>query len=104
MRDRGASIRAHWDLIPEGLDFLVTHGPPKGFGDWSPYDRIHAGDEDLLEAIKRAKPRYHIAGHFHGGYATRELVHPDGSKTTLINASCCDEGYRPVHAPWIISL
>ena len=104
MRDRGASIRRHWDLIPDGLDFLVTHGPPKGFGDWSPYDKVHAGDEDLLDAIKRAKPRYAVNGHFHSGYGTRELVHADGTKTVIINATCCNEGYNPVNAPIIIDL
>src|SRR4030095_16002792 len=28
--DRGAEIRRKWGLIPEGLDLLVTHGPPAG--------------------------------------------------------------------------
>ncbi len=104
MRDRGKAIRAHWDLIPTGLDFLVTHGPPKGFGDWSPYEKVSAGDYDLLEAIKRVKPRYHVHGHFHGGRGTYELAHPDGTKTTIINASICTEAYLPTNHPWIIDL
>lgn len=104
MRDRGTPIRAHWDLIPAGIDLLVTHGPAFGFHDWSPFDKKHAGDEDLLAAIKRVKPRHHVCGHFHGGYGTEDLVHDDGSKTTLINASCCNEAYHPVNAPWVIDL
>jgi 3',5'-cyclic AMP phosphodiesterase CpdA len=27
---RGAEIRARWDLIPDGIDVLVTHGPRPG--------------------------------------------------------------------------
>lgn len=104
MRDRGAAIRAHWDLIPTHIDVLVTHGPPKGYGDWSPYDRIHAGDDDLLGAIKRVRPRLHCAGHFHSGYGTRELVHEDGGKTLIVNASCCNEAYAPVNPPHVIDL
>ncbi len=104
MRDRGAAIRAHWDLIPTGLDLLVTHGPPKGFGDWSPFDKVCAGDDDLLDAIKRAKPKHHLFGHFHGGRGAYELAHTDGTKTTLHNVTICDEGYRPVNLPTIIDL
>ncbi len=104
MRDRGAAIKQHWDLIPDGLDFLVTHGPPKGFGDWSPFDKVCAGDDDLLEAIKRAKPKHHLFGHFHGGRGTYELAHEDGTKTTLHNVTICNEGYQPVNPPTIIDL
>ncbi len=104
MRDRGAAIKRHWDLIPNGLDFLVTHGPPKGFGDWSPYDKICAGDDDLLDAIKRAKPRHHLFGHFHGGHGSYGLSHLDGSVTALLNVSICNERYHPVNPPTIIDL
>ena len=31
--DRGAALRAKWDLIPWPLDVLVTHGPPMGILD-----------------------------------------------------------------------
>jgi len=31
--ERGPEIRAKWDLIPEGTDVLITHGPPYGIGD-----------------------------------------------------------------------
>src|SRR3990167_9736745 len=34
--DRGAPIRKHWDLIPEDLDFLITHGPPMNHCDRVP--------------------------------------------------------------------
>lgn len=103
-RERGADIRRYWDAIPENTDLLITHGPPKGFGDWSPYDLIHAGDQDLYEAILRVRPRWHVAGHFHDGYGMRKLVHDDGSDTILINASVVDEQYRVTNAPWVVEL
>lgn len=105
-RDRGADIKRHWDMIPDDTDLLVTHGPPKGFGDWSPIDKIHAGDDDLLEAIKRVRPAIHACGHFHGGNGMRELKHDEAgaSVTLLINASICDEGYHPVNQPITITL
>lgn len=103
-RDRGAAIKRHWDMIPNDTDLLITHGPPRGYGDWVPWDRVNAGDDDLLDAIRRGKPRYHFAGHFHSGHGMRELVHDDGSKTVLVNATICDEQYSPINAPWVIDL
>lgn len=61
---RGPEIDAKWQLIPEGIDVLVTHGPPYGFG-----DRVHGGErvgcEDLLRQLARVKPRLHLFGHIH---------------------------------------
>ena len=61
---RGPEIDAKWQLIPEGIDVLVTHGPPYGFG-----DRVHGGErvgcEDLLRHLARVKPRLHLFGHIH---------------------------------------
>ena len=30
---RGEQCLEKWDLIPEGIDILITHGPPIGHGD-----------------------------------------------------------------------
>jgi len=103
-RERGADIKRHWDMIPDDTDVLITHGPARGFNDWSPYGNEHVGCDDLLEAIKRVKCRLHCFGHVHGGYSTKELIHDDGSKTIMINASVCNEEYEPVNKPWVIGL
>jgi predicted phosphohydrolase len=60
---RGAPLRAKWALIPADTDVLVTHGPPRGFGDDT--GRDEAGCDDLLEAVRRVKPRLHLFGHIH---------------------------------------
>lgn len=61
---RGAPIDAKWQLIPEGIDVLITHGPPMGFG-----DQVHGGErvgcEDLLRHLGRVKPRLQLFGHIH---------------------------------------
>lgn len=30
MKERGESIQEVWNKIPDGIDILVTHGPPLG--------------------------------------------------------------------------
>jgi Icc-related predicted phosphoesterase len=61
---RGPAIDAKWALIPEGLDLLVTHGPPAGFGDRC-VDGERVGCADLTRQLSRAKPRFHLYGHIH---------------------------------------
>lgn len=105
MRDRGAPIRAHWDLIPDNTDVLVTHGPPHGQLDWSDYGMEPAGCRDLYEAILRVRPRVSCHGHLHlQGGQTVDLFHDDGTKTTVVNAAICDENYHPSRQPITLDL
>lgn len=62
--DRGEPLAAKWRLIPEGVDVLVTHGPPAGHGDRCD-DGRRVGCADLLEHLHRVKPRVNLFGHIH---------------------------------------
>jgi Icc-related predicted phosphoesterase len=61
---RGAALDKIWQKIPSGLDILITHGPPMGYGDrtWSG-DRV--GCADLLRHVEAKAPREHLFGHIH---------------------------------------
>lgn len=61
---RGAPIDEKWQLIPAGVDVLVTHGPPAGLGDRC-WDGQRVGCEDLLRHLSRVKPKLHLFGHIH---------------------------------------
>lgn len=95
---RGPEIAAKWALIPPGIDVLITHGPPFGFG-----DHCVSGDDvgcaDLLARIRELKTRIHISGHIHEGSGVRE----DGG-TLYVNAAVLDESYRPAHPARVIDL
>ncbi|MBI2933881.1 MAG: metallophosphatase domain-containing protein [Planctomycetes bacterium] len=94
---RGAPLASKWALTPSGIDLLLTHGPPRGFGDRT-CGGESVGCEDLLAALRRLRPRAHVFGHIHEGYGTWR----DG-ETTLINAAVCDEAYyAPAHAPVVL--
>lgn len=111
---RGQLAR-YWKQIPMGLDILITHGPPHGILDqrvppgvrrlapWEDEEPFagsdHVGDEELLVAVERVKPRVHVFGHIHSGYGKAQNSH-----TAFYNASLCDEDYEPTHEPWVIDL
>jgi Icc-related predicted phosphoesterase len=93
---RGPEIRAKWDLIPAGIDVLLTHGPPAGFGDRTVRNR-RVGCADLLDALRRVRPRLHVFGHIHEDPGEFR----DGA-ALLVNASVCDVRYRPVQPARVI--
>ena len=86
---RGEALAEVWAKIPSDVDVLVTHGPPRGYGDRTgPEGARREGCDDLLEALARVRPALHVFGH----------IHEDGGRwqlgpTTIANVTV-DEGDR----------
>ena len=96
---RGEKCLEKWDLIPEGTDIVMTHGPPVGHGDLC-FHGVRAGCVDLLGTLQnRVKPKYHIFGHIHEGYGTTT----DGT-TVFVNCSVCTYNYKPLNSPVVFDL
>lgn len=94
-RDMSNSVAA----IPNDIDILVSHGPPFGICDQTRPDRESLGCRELRGRLdSELSPKLCVFGHIHGGYG----VHKDW--TTFVNASICDEAYRPVNKPVVIEL
>lgn len=87
-RHRGAEIKQHWDLIPDNIDVLITHGPPFGVLDETAYGK-RVGCEELLLRVYHVKPRYHLFGHIHESYGSFTK-----GEITFINASVLDDRYK----------
>lgn len=100
----GDEIQKHWDLIPNDVDILMTHGPAYGLRDQvvnhrSSDDGRHVGCRQLLSKIKQVKPQVHCFGHIHEGYG---VSLEDG--TAFVNASVMDEDYNPINKPITIEI
>jgi Icc-related predicted phosphoesterase len=93
MRERGKAIRAHWDAIPDGVDVLITHGPPYGIADRN--DRgDYCGCEELADRVFRVEPRLHIFGHIHEGRGEYRLT---DKRTSFVNVASINRAlYQPV--------
>ena len=67
-----------------GIDVLVTHTPPRGYGDLS--DGPHQGFDAFNGLLNWVRPRIMLHGHTHLSYGMveRECVHPSG--TRIVNA------------------
>ena len=105
----GECLVSRFSAIPEGLDILLTHTPPKirhqkldvSIDTKSP----HFGSEELTVALRRAQPRLALCGHIHSGdHKAYELVHASGAVTTIRNVSRLNEDYRIAYEPFIFEL
>jgi hypothetical protein len=110
--------------IPDfpGVDIVMTHGPSKGI-----LDHCRAGNkgcENLLRAIRRAKPRLHCFGHIHEGYGAQRITwntekqspqanfFPDdqgfsvefGKETLAVNAAIRNGDNEADNAPFLVEL
>ncbi|KAL8938253.1 MAG: hypothetical protein Q9216_003993 [Gyalolechia sp. 2 TL-2023] len=71
----------HEFSIPEGVDVVITHGPPKGIMDYTD-DRKRAGCPNLFSAIARARPRLACFGHIHEGWGAKLVTWRDQPSET----------------------
>ncbi len=97
-RKRGEEIKRHWDLIPEDINIIITHGPVLGIVDRTTR-ADHVGCEDLLNRVNKIKPLVHICGHIHEAYGIAENL-----GTKYINASVLNERYQLTNAPVVFEL
>lgn len=98
MKKRGADIKAVWDKIPEGIDVLVTHGPPFKILD-ATSSSTNVGCEDLLDKVLKIKPKIHVFGHIHEAYGSQAT---EGIK--FFNASVLNEHYQLVNPAFAVEL
>lgn len=54
--------------MPDDVDIVMTHGPPRGVLDLIHSRNEHAGCDAILNAVMRTRPLMHCFGHIHEGY------------------------------------
>lgn len=82
-------LRAVWSRVPDNIDILVTHGPPKGFLDRAPLWPT-LGDQFLRDRVLEVRPKIHCFGHVH--FSAGVLEHEG---ITFVNAASLNEKYQP---------
>lgn len=68
----------------KGVDIVITHAPPRGYGDAS--DNAHKGFEAFVPLMDKYQPRYLVHGHVHPNYGHRLPQSIPYHQTTVFNA------------------
>lgn len=74
------NVGTETSTIPETVDIVMTHGPPKYILDSTPNGRS-AGCEHLRRAIERVRPQLACFGHIHKSYGAQRISFGDASKS-----------------------
>ena len=88
----------YWENMIEGMDVLVTHGPPKGIMG-KIEDGTEIGCEYLRKFVDRVKPKYHFFGHNHAGAGVTSR-----NGTLFVNAALLTEHYQKFRPPIVVNL
>ena len=80
--ERGEALAEKWAEMPDEIDILVTHGPPRGILDETSRGEV-VGDRELLARVTEVRPKLHVFGHVHESSGREERA-----ETTFVNAAC----------------
>lgn len=85
------------EKIPQNIDILISHRPPYGILDFDNF--INYGCQDLLKAVKRINPRYHLFGHIHAHNGIQKI-----GETTFVNSSIMNAKYELANNPTLLEI
>lgn len=106
VQDHRTQSSTNGSRVPEHIDLLLTHMPPKGIGDMEP-GGARQGCPHLLKAVRELSPAVHVFGHVHSDMGTEILKANGGPRhaTHCINAaSVCDYYWVGSRSPMIFDL
>lgn len=92
-----AALAASYKAIPKGIDILISHQPPLGYGSHTLNDG-EIGSAELTKELDRIKPKVVICGHIHCGFGIFPY-RSDEHTCMVYNVAQVDEAYRLVHKP-----
>lgn len=98
-RDMGQFANAHWDMISEDVDVVISHGPCYRILDQT--ERGEAvGCMSLKDQLQRVvKPKLHVFGHIHEAYGQQRV-----GDTLHVNASVLNLNYKLVNDPIVVEI
>lgn len=104
----GDALAEKYSLIPEGVDIVISHGPP-----FDPNSKIdscsvsmydgqpeHLGSKMLYNAILEKKPKWFFCGHIHSGQHEETMI----GDTRCYNVSYLGEDYQPTFPIRVIEI
>ncbi|MFG0262546.1 MAG: metallophosphoesterase [Novipirellula sp. JB048] len=104
-----AQLDQVWQSVPDDVDILITHGPPKGILDLAHDSEskalIQVGCTALRRHVEeRIRPQIHAFGHLHDEKDICNYGIFSRGATRFINAACCNLAAKLKHHGFVIQL
>ncbi len=98
-----------WQSVPDDVDILVTHGPPKGVldmtRDFESKHLIQVGCAALRRHVdERIRPKIHAFGHLHDEKGVSNYGMFTRGATQFINCSCCNLASKLMNNGFVVEL
>lgn len=93
-----SELEAIYNDIPDGIDILISHGPPRDCCDKNILGQ-RCGSYALARQIREIKPKIVITGHIHEAHGRGTI-----DNTNVYNVSHVNFSYKPSHPPVKICL
>lgn len=107
--DESDELRKWFGMIPNEVDFLISHGPANGFSDTIMEFKMteHIGSNTLTEILLNKRVKYCLTGHIHSAnHEEQKMSHSFddiGNHTKFFCVSLLDESYKMKYQPKIIT-
>lgn len=88
-----AQLADKFNLIPDDIDILISHGPAHMILDKTVY-KSNVGSMALADKVKNMKLKYHIFGHIHESYGISIA-----NGYVSMNVAHMNRSYEPVNKP-----
>ena len=98
-----------WQSVPDDVDILITHGPPKGIlditKDIESEGLVQVGCRALRRHVdERIKPRIHAFGHIHDERGISNYGMLTQGETQFINCACCNLRVELKHNGFVVEI
>jgi len=94
-------IKDLWESsIPESVDIVATHSPPKGHLD------AGIGSEDLLDLLESVQPKLNCFGHIHKGRQGKMsgAQRIQDGRTLYVNGAIVNDDLEPIWDPVLVEI
>jgi predicted phosphohydrolase len=89
---------AKWSGIPDDVDIVLSHGPPKDVAD-AVTSGFHAGCPELRKVIEKVQPALVVFGHIHEARGVGNI-----GNTLCVNVAILDVDFKPKNVPVLVDL
>lgn len=90
--------------MPDDTDIIVSHGPPRGYGDQIDLRGDRLGSQALTDRIMEVKPKLVVCGHIHTSRGQWTFPRGNAADGIIANVAILNDEYKMVYEPMVFEI